>query len=191
MSLGVLTFEASQYDKDYAALQVAGSIFGGGFLNSRIATRLRQQDGVSYGAGGGINVDGNKDDKSSAMFVYAIYAPENASKVQKGFKEEVTRYIEEGITQQELDDAVKGWVEAQSVSRAKDNELATVINNNLYYDRDMMFQKGIEESVTSLTIEDVNTAIKKYFKEFNEWLVVNGGDFESFEIKTEEKEIED
>lgn len=191
MSIGVLTFEASQYDKDYAALQVAGSIFGGGFLNSRVATRLRQQDGVSYGAGGGTNVDADPNDKSSAMFVYAIYAPENASKVQKGFKEELTRYIKEGITQQELDDAVKGWVEAQSVSRAKDNELATVINNNLYWDRDMMFQKGIEDNVKSLTVEDVNTVIKKYYKEFNEWAVVNGGDFESFEIKTEEKEIED
>ena len=191
MSIGVLTFEASQYDKDYAALQVAGSIFGGGFLNSRVATRLRQQDGVSYGAGGGTNVDADPKDKSSAMFVYAIYAPENASKVQKGFKEELTRYIKEGITQQELDDAVKGWVEAQSVSRAKDNELATVINNNLYWDRDMMFQKGIEDNVKSLTVEDVNAVIKKYYKEFNNWAVVNGGDFENFEIKTEEKEIED
>ena len=191
MSIGLLSFEASQYDKEYAALQVAGSIFGGGFLNSRVATRLRQQDGVSYGAGGGINVDSDPKDRSSAMFVYAIYAPENASKVQKGFKEEVTRYIQDGITQEELDDAIKGWVEAQSVSRAKDNELASIINNNMYWDRDMMFQKGIEENVKSLTVEDVNAAIKKYFKEFNEWAVVNGGDFESYEIKNEDKEIED
>ena len=41
-TLGFLNFEYSQYDDDYAALQVAGSVFGGGFLNSRIATRLRQ-----------------------------------------------------------------------------------------------------------------------------------------------------
>ncbi len=190
-TLGFLNFECSQYDKDYAALQVAGSIFGGGFLNSRIATRLRQQDGVSYGAGGGVNVDGNKNDKNSAMFVYAIYAPENAAKVQKGFKEEIARFIKDGITQQELDDAVKGWVQAQSVSRAKDNELSGTINNNIYYDRDMMFQKAIEDRVKSLTVEDVNKAIKTYFKNFEEWSVVNAGDYENFEIKNENKEVDD
>ncbi|MDT0557212.1 pitrilysin family protein [Ichthyenterobacterium sp. W332] len=190
-TLGFLNFECSQYDKDYAALQVAGSVFGGGFLNSRIATRLRQQDGVSYGAGGGVNVDSDKADKNSVMYIYAIYAPENEVKVQKGFKEEIARFIEGGITQQELDDAVKGWVQAQSVSRAKDNELASTINNNLYFDRDMMFQKNIEEQVKSLTVEDVNRAIKTYFKTVENWSVVNGGDFENYEIKKEDKKVDD
>jgi zinc protease len=190
-TLGFLNFECSQYDKDYAALQVAGSVFGGGFLNSRIATRLRQQDGVSYGAGGGVNVDDNKNDKNSTMYIYAIYAPENDSKVQKGFKEEIARFIKDGITEQELDDAVKGWVQAQTVSRAKDNELARTINNNLYYDRDMMFQKNIESQVKSLTVADVNKAIKTYFKEFEKWSVVNAGDFKEFDIKKEDKKVDD
>lgn len=190
-TLGFLNFECSQYDDDYAALQVAGSVFGGGFLNSRIATRLRQQDGVSYGAGGGVNVDGDKEDKNSGMYIYAIYAPENEAKVQKGFREEIARFIEGGITQQELDDAVAGWVQAQSVSRAKDNELSGTISNNLYYDRDMMFQKDIEEKVKNLTVEDVNKAIKTYFKEMKEWTVVNGGDFKEFDIKNEEKKVDD
>ncbi|WP_353777731.1 insulinase family protein [Winogradskyella sp. 3972H.M.0a.05] len=190
-TLGFLNFECSQYDDDYAALQVAGSVFGGGFLNSRIATRLRQQDGVSYGAGGGVNVDSDKVDKNSAMYIYAIYAPENEAKVQKGFKEEIDRFIKDGITQQELDDAVKGWVQAQSVSRAKDNELASTLNNNLYYDRDMMFQKGIEEKVKNLTVEDVNKAIKTYFKNFEEWSVVNAGDYENFEIKNKDEKVDD
>ena len=70
-TLGILGFEASQYDDDYAALQVAGEIFGGGFLNSRIAGRLRQQDGVSYGAGGNVGVDGDPKDKNSSMYIYA------------------------------------------------------------------------------------------------------------------------
>ena len=190
-TLGFLNFECSQYDEDYAALQVAGSVFGGGFLNSRIATRLRQQDGVSYGAGGGVNVDSDKEDKNSGMYIYAIYAPENEAKVQKGFEEEIARFIKDGITQQELDDAVAGWVQAQSVSRAKDNELASTINNNLYYDRDMMFQKNIEEKVKSLTVEDVNKAIKTYFKDMKDWTVVNGGDFKEYEIKDTKDKVDD
>ena len=187
---GMLSFECSQYDDDYAALQVAGTIFGGGFLNSRIAGRLRQQDGVSYGAGGGVNVDGSKDDKNSSMYIYAIYAPENADKVQLGFKEEIARFIEDGITEDELQSAVQGWIQAQNVSRAKDNELSSVINNNLYYDRDMNFQKALEERVSKLTVEDVNRAIRKHFKTYDKWSVVNAGDYKNL-IESKEKKVDD
>lgn len=185
-TLGVLNFEANQYDEDYPALEVASAIFGGGFLNSRIADRLRQKDGVSYGAGGGVFVDDDKTEKNSGINVYAIYAPQNADKVQLGFTEEIDRFIAEGITQEELENAVNGWVQAQSVSRAKDNELSSVINNNLYYKRDMQFQANIEEKVKQLTVADVNKAIKKHFKKFKEWTVVNAGDFDNMlEIKEE------
>lgn len=188
MTLGLMSFEGSQEDEDYAALQVASSIFGGGFLNSRIAGRLRQKDGVSYGAGGQVSVDGNPEEKNSVIYVYAIYAPQNADKVQKGFREEIERYINDGITEDELKGAITSWVQGQSVSRAKDNELSRTISNNLYYDRDMMFYKDIEDKVTSLTVEDVNKVIKKYFKTFDNWTVVNAGDFEALpEIKNDEK----
>ncbi|WP_163514547.1 M16 family metallopeptidase [Gelidibacter japonicus] len=189
-TLGILSFEGSEYDDDYAALQVAGEIFGGGFLNSRIAGRLRQKDGVSYGAGGNVGVDSNKDDKNSSMYIYAIYAPENAAKVQQGFKEEIARYIAEGITEEELKNAVSGWVQEQNVSRAKDNELAGVINTNLYLDRDMTFQKNVEDRVKKLTVQDVNKVIKKYFKDYENWTVVNGGDFDNFEINQADKKVD-
>ncbi|MFI1772482.1 M16 family metallopeptidase [Thalassobellus citreus] len=190
ISIGVMSFEASQVDEDYAALQVASSIFGGGFLNSRIAGRLRQKDGVSYGAGGYVNVDSDSENKKSSITVYAIYAPENASKVQKGFSEEIERFIKDGITEEELKVAITSWVQGENVSRAKDNELSSLINNNLYYDRDMMFHKAIEDKVTSLTIEDVNKVIKKYFRTFDKWTVVNAGDFVEYEIKNQDKKVD-
>ncbi|MCX7550048.1 M16 family metallopeptidase [Xanthomarina sp. F2636L] len=190
ISFGVLSFEVSQNNEDYAALQMAGAILGGGFLNSRIANRLRQQDGVSYGAGGSVNVDSDNKDKNSSIFVYAIYAPENAAKVQLGFKEEIARFIQDGITEEELQVAINGWVQGQNVSRAKDNELARLINNNLYYNRDLNFQKEIEENVKGLTVDDVNTVIKKYFKTFEEWTVVNAGDFEELKITNEDKKVD-
>tara|TARA_R110002096_G_scaffold9533_8_gene37649 strand:- start:9388 stop:12147 length:2760 start_codon:yes stop_codon:yes gene_type:complete len=190
ISIGVMSFEGSQVDKDYAALQVASSIFGGGVLNSRIAIRLRQKDGVSYGAGGYVSVDSDPKDQNSSILVYAIYAPENASKVQKGFREEIERFIADGITEEELNVAVTSWVQGENVSRAKDNELSSTINNNLYFDRDMMFYKAIEDKVTSLTVEDVNKVIRKYFKTFDKWTVVNAGDFVEYEIEDKDKKVD-
>lgn len=191
ISLGILNAEVSQNDEDYAALQIAGEIFGGGFLNSRIASRLRQQDGVSYAAGGQLSIDAEKNDKNSSILVYAMYAPENTAKVQVGFKEELDRFIKEGITEEELKVAVASWVQGENVSRAKDGELTNTINNNLYYDRDMMFQKRIEDKATSLTVEDVNKVIKKYFKPLDQWTVVNAGDFmEDADIKSSDKKVD-
>ncbi|WP_308990468.1 pitrilysin family protein [Mariniflexile litorale] len=190
MSLGVLSFEGSQTDEDFAALQIAGEIFGGGVLKSRITTRLRQKDGISYGAGGYVNVDENSKDKNSSIVVYAIYAPENASKVQQGFREEIERFIKDGITEEELKVAVTSWVQGENVSRAKDNELSSTINNNLYYDRDMMFHKAIEDKVTGLTVDAVNKVIKKYFKTLDNWTVVNAGDFVEHEIKNKDEKVD-
>ena len=177
-TFGQLNVELSDSDDDYAALNMAGEILGGGFLNSRIADRLRQKDGVSYGAGGSFNGDGNAEARNSSFFVYSIYNPDNLDKVQLGFTEEIDRFIAEGITEEELKNAVNGWVQGQTVSRAKDQELAVVINNNLYYKRDLSYQKQLEERTMSLTVSDVNAAIKKYIKPFSEWTVVNAGDFE-------------
>lgn len=185
-TLGTLAVETSQYSEDYPALIVASSVLGGGFLNSRIADRLRQKDGVSYGAGGAVNVGASKVDKNSGIFVYAIYAPQNKAKVQLGFKEEIARFIKDGITEEELKNAVKGWIQGQTVSRAKDNEISSLINNNIYYKRDIKFQKNIEDKLSNLTIEDVNRVITKYFKTFDKWSVINAGDFKN-EIKIDKK----
>lgn len=174
---GTLGVKISEHSDDYAALNIATTILGGGFLNSRIAERLRQKDGVSYGAGANVTVDSDKIDQNSSLFVYAIYNPDNLAKVTQGFTEEIDRFIKEGITESELKDAVNGWVQAQNVSRAKDNELSSVINNNLYYDRDMKFHENIEKEVKALSVKDVNEAIKKYIKPYDKWTVVNAGDF--------------
>lgn len=187
---GTLTFEASQYDDDYAALQIAGTIFGGGFLNSRIAGRLRQKDGVSYGAGGSVSVDGAKDARNSSVNIYAIYAPENAEKIQLGFKEEIERFVKDGITEEELKNTVNGWIEGRNLSRAKDRELSTIVNNNLYYERDLNFQRHLEKQINELTVDDVNKAIRKHFKTFDKWTVVNAGDFKHL-TEFERKEIKD
>lgn len=177
MTLGGLNIRISQDSDDYAALNIGATILGGGFLNSRIADRLRQKDGVSYGAGAGFQADANAEDQNSSMYLYAIYAPANYEKVQLGFKEELDRFIKDGITADELKDAVNGWVQEENVSRAKDAELANLLNNNIFYNKNMDFQKSLEEKVKALTVNDVNQAIRKYIKPYKEWTVVNAGDF--------------
>jgi zinc protease len=44
--------------------------------------------------------------------------------------------------------------------------------------------------VLKLTVADINKVIKKYFKSFDKWTVVNAGDFVEYEIKKDDKKVD-
>ncbi|MCB0664049.1 MAG: insulinase family protein, partial [Saprospiraceae bacterium] len=160
---------------DYAAMIMGNFMLGGGFLNSRLATRIRQQEGLSYGVGSWFNADEQDD---VAMFgSYAIYAPENVQKLEAAYKEEIQKVLTEGFTAKELEDAKNGWLQQQVVNRSQDSRLVGQLNSNLYLGRDMMWDKKLEESVQNLTVEDINKAFKKYI-DLDKFIFVKAGDFE-------------
>ncbi len=145
---------------DYPALMMANQMFGGGFISSRLANRLRQQDGLSYGAGSFFNA--SSYDATATFGAYAICAPENLEKVEVGFKEELQKVIDEGFTQQELDDARKGVLQNNRIDRAKDSRLASELADFLDLGRTQQWNKGYEQAIEDLTILQVNMAFKKY-----------------------------
>lgn len=161
-------------DPDYAALYVGNYLLGGGFLNSRLATRIRQQEGLSYGVGSYFNADGI--DKEASFGGYAIYNPEVKDKLEAAFMEEIEKVRNEGFTQEELDAAKSGILQSNQVTRAQDQSLITILNNNLMYDRDMNYYSDLDKKIQNLTVEDVNAAFKKYIdpSKFN---IVKAGDF--------------
>jgi zinc protease len=168
-------------DPDYAAMVMGNYILGGGFLNSRLAVRIRQKEGISYGVGS--NFSASPMDESGNFTTYAIYAPENAAKLEQAFLEEINRVRNEGFTDEELKAAKDGWLQSRNVSRAKDNELSGKLNSYLYYDRTMLFDKAFEESVKSLTVEQINNAFRKYI-EPSKLSMIKAGDFDK---KVEDK----
>lgn len=148
--------------KDYPALMMANQMFGGGFISSRLATRLRQKDGLSYGAGSWFNA--SSYDQNATFGAYAICAPENLAKVEQGFKEEFQKVIKDGFTQKELDDAVKGVLQGNRIDRAKDNRLVSALGDNIDLKRTMQWDKAYEEKLRNLSVEDVNKAFRKHIK---------------------------
>ena len=135
-------------------------MFGGGFLNSRFLTRIRQKDGVSYGGGPGLGA--NTLDETGVFSASAIYAPQNAEKVEKGFREELDRVLKEGFTAQELEDAKKGYLQQLRQSRTEDFSIAGDLRNDLYLNRTMAFDETFEKQIANLTVEQVNAAFRKY-----------------------------
>lgn len=165
---------------DYAALHVGNYLLGGGFLNSRLATRIRQKEGLSYGVGSFLGADGK--DPIATFGAQAIYNPTNKEKLEKAFFEEIQKVIDEGFTQEELDAAKKGLLQGNILDRADDGRLLTVLNNNMFYNRDMKHFSDFDEKINNLSLAQVNAAFKNYIKpdQFN---VVKAGDFKEVVIK--------
>jgi zinc protease len=171
--VAALMLPIGQNHPDAAALELANYIFGGGFLNSRLATRLRQQDGLSYGAGSFISQ--SPEDEKTTFGAYAISAPQNLAAVEVGFKEELERVLKDGFTAEEVAAAKSGMLQGKKVSRAQDNELVSTLRRNLRLDRDMQWYEAYEARLAALSAEDVNKAMQTYF-DVNDFTIISAGD---------------
>jgi zinc protease len=171
-------FKMNNDHPDYAAVALGGYIIGGGFLNSRLATRIRQKDGLSYGVGGRFAAP--IQDDNASFSVNAIYNPENVEKLELAFKEEIERVTREGFTAEELEAAKSGWLKSRKVNRSGDNAVAGTLNSYFQYNRDMLWDAAFEKKVESLTLEQVNAAMKKYL-DYSKMNVVKAGDFKKKE----------
>jgi len=175
----------SDSDPDYASLELANYMLGGGSgLSSRLMNRIRQKEGLSYGVGS--QFAASPLDQSGAFVGYAIYAPENIAKLEAAFKEEIEKVLKEGFTQKEIDEAKKSWIQSRQVSRSQDNSLSSVLNSNLYLNRSMKWAEDLETKVKGLTSEQILQASRKSI-DLLKMSFVKAGDYEGAAKKQAEK----
>jgi zinc protease len=159
---------------DYPALLLGNYMFGGGFLSSRLSTRIRQKDGLSYGVGSGLNISAL--DQYGRFTATAIYAPQNVDKLEAAFKEEVDRMLAHGFTAEEVASAKSGFLQSRQVSRAQDNELASRLTNYLFLDRTLRWDADLETRIKALTPEQINAAMRRHL-EPAQITIMKAGDF--------------
>ncbi len=145
---------------DYPALVMGDFIFGGGFLNSRLASRIRQKEGISYGIGSFLQA--NSKDESGAFISYAIYNPDNKTKLEAAWNDELNKVLKDGFTEDELKQAKSGIIQYRQNSRADDAQLVNALSNYLYLGRTFAWSKSIDAKLQQLTLSDVNNAMKKF-----------------------------
>ncbi|MDB5240495.1 MAG: peptidase protein, partial [Spirosoma sp.] len=164
-------------DPDYPALAMANYILGEGMLNSRLATRIRVKDGLSYGVGSYMYADDN--DHIGHFGSYAIYNPENAEKFSKAFREEVEKMVKDGVTDDEVKAAKSAMLQEKQVERSQDGILARRWSQYLTRNegRTFAYDANLIKKIESLTPQQVNAALKKYLK-YDKLVMVQAGDFE-------------
>ncbi|MPY67334.1 insulinase family protein [Deinococcus sp. SDU3-2] len=171
--LASLNFPLRDDHPDYPALAVAMRVFGSG-TDSRLFNRLRQQDGLSYGAGGGVNV--SSQDEKGSFSTYAIFNPGVTDRVATAMREELVRARDRGFTAQEIEAAKSALLQEARVARSDDANLASGLASQLYLGRTYAFRAGFEERLKTVTPEMAQAAFRKYVDPAN-LVVVRAGTF--------------
>jgi zinc protease len=172
--LAGLSFSLSDSDPDYAALRIGNLIFGGSTLSSRLGDRIRQKDGLSYGATSSF-VASSRDPVASWTVTISTN-PANIDKVTTAVMEELQRFLKDGPTDKELADAKRAFIEAQKVGRTGDAAIAGQIVSNLNTGRTFAYAAEQERAILALTPAKVADAFRKHVDP-KKLVVIRAGDF--------------
>jgi zinc protease len=166
-------------DADYPALVLGNYILGSG-INSRLFARIRGKEGLSYGIGASFGVA--PEDDNGNFLANAISAPENASKVEASFRDEVALILKDGFTAAEITAAKDSWVQAQQVSRAQDRELIGRLGSHAFYSRTMQWDTDLQRKIQALTPQQVVEAMRRHI-DLSAMTFVKAGDFKKVTAK--------
>jgi zinc protease len=162
-------------DADYPALVMGDYILGGGTLSSRLGVRIRQKDGLSYGVTSRFSASAL--DRRASFGITAICNPKNIDHLRQDVQEELERLLRDGVTQEELDNARQGYLQARKVARSTDTALASLLSNLQYQGRTMTHEAELEKKIEALTPNQIAAAYRKHIDP-KKLVIVTAGDFE-------------
>jgi zinc protease len=169
----VSTMAMNQDDPDYLAMVLVDTMTGGD-ERSRLWTRVREHDGLSYSVASSFNA-GTRE--TFAQFSgAAICAPENMAKVEAAFKEELARIVRDGFTGAELASVKKEILDEQVATRSQDTRLATSLATQARYGWTMQRTEDREKKIAALTRAQVNAAARKWIDPAS-FAIFKAGDF--------------
>jgi zinc protease len=163
----------SEDGPDYPAMLLANYMFGGS-ITARVPNRIRNVEGLSYGASSRFTapVDGD-----AAMFTATVSSnPVNSPKVEASFKDELAKTLANGFTPEEVATAKKAFLDQQMVGRTQDATLLRLLASHEQVGRTMKWDEQLEARIRALTAEQINAAFRRYMDP-SALSIVEAGDF--------------
>ena len=153
------SLEARDDDPAYPALTMFNYLLGGS-PSSRLFMRLRQKEGISYGAFS--QLIAHPIEKSGFFFAGAIAAPANMDKAMTSLLAEIGSMVKSGVDAKELEDAKKSYAKAWEGRIADDDFVLGELNQGLFLGRTLTYWSDLNAKIAKLTVADVNAAIQKF-----------------------------
>jgi len=156
------SFNANVKDENNYKAKVASFILGGSGFGSRLMEEIRVKRGLAYSAYGNISIN-----KSYSYFSgYLQTKNESANEAKELVKSLVKEFVQNGVTQEELD-AAKNFLMGSEPLRTE--TLAQRLNRAFmlfFKDLSQDYPKQELEKIQNLKLEDLNEYIKSH-KEIN------------------------
>jgi len=147
---------ASPHDKDYAALTVGNTIFGGTFT-ARLMREIRSKRGWSYGAHSRLG----RGRAREAWTMWTFPAATDAAACIKLQLQLLSQWIERGVTESEVTFAKQYLLRSTAFEiDTASKRLSRTLEEILLGLGSQFFQRHIR-SIEAITKDDVNTAIRK------------------------------
>ena len=154
-----MRLKLSESDADYPAMVLANYMFGGS-ITARMPNRIRNREGLSYGASSRFTAPAEGD---AALFSATVSCnPVNMPKVEASFVDELKKTLREGFTQAELTEAKRAYADARKVSRSQEAALVGLIASHEQLGRTLLYDEQQEARIQALTLEQINAAFRKY-----------------------------
>lgn len=171
--LAGMPIEMPDTHPDYPALVLGNYILGSGPA-SRLYTRIRSREGLSYSVGSSFSASPRS---TAAQFTAnAIAAPQNVSRVEESFRDELAAVLRDGYTDEEVEAAKRSWAQARRVGRAQDTVLANQLGLLTHVGRTMAWDAELESRVQALTAAEIRDAMRRHL-DLNKMTFMKGGDF--------------
>lgn len=147
-------------DPDFFPAFVASTIFGGGGFNSRLMDEVREKRGLTYGIYASLGV------KDYAELVAGRVASANNQMADtvEVIKSEWARFVEDGVTQQELDDAKTYLTGAYPLRFDGNGPIANILVGMQMDGLPISYITTRNDKINAVTLDQINAVIKRVFK---------------------------
>jgi zinc protease len=168
-------FPMAETDPDYPAMLLAGYLFGGP-ITSHVSDRIRNREGLSYGANARVAIPTEGDDAMLSATV--SLNPVNGPKVEFSYVDELRRTLKEGFTAAEFAEGKNVFLSGRLASRAQDAGLMNLLAQHELQGRTLQWDSQLEQKIQALTLDQVNAAFRKHIDPAAV-SIVKAGDFKT------------
>lgn len=156
---------------DYYAAMLANRALGESTLSSRLGLRVRDAEGLTYGIASRFR---SPSLAAGPWYIAVSVNPGNVERAIESALGVLGEYVEHGIRPEELEDEKSSAIGSFKVSLSTNAGLAAALWNAEFYGLGLDYVERYPELVGRVTVEEVNAAIRKYFRPERLTVVVAG-----------------
>jgi len=144
---------------DYYAVSVMNLILGGGGFTSRLGTRVRSDEGLTY------SIHSSAESNytyPATLFINFFTKTESYPKAISIIHEILESIRAEGVTESELDHAKSSLISELPSSFRSPEDIVSTYAWNEFYGRDADHYEKYPQEIAKLTLNDIKAAAQKY-----------------------------